>query len=85
MSDTVHIRLPDPLLSALESAAARRFQTVSEFTRQALLDGSSVARGEGPKSDGKRGCASQTQNLSSQRSHSGLISVAPPQNSAALR
>jgi hypothetical protein len=33
------------------------------------------ARGEGPKSDGKRECASQTQNLSSQRSHFGGIAV----------
>jgi len=27
------------------------------------------ARGDGPKSDGRRGCASQTQNASSQRAH----------------
>jgi hypothetical protein len=38
MSDTVHIRLPGRLLSALESAAAARMQSKSEYTRQALLD-----------------------------------------------
>jgi hypothetical protein len=42
------------------------------------------ARGEGPKSDGKRECASQTQNVSSQRAHFGVIAIAPAQGSAAL-
>jgi Arc/MetJ-type ribon-helix-helix transcriptional regulator len=38
MRETIHIRMPDQLVDAVASAAARRFQTVSEFTRQALLD-----------------------------------------------
>jgi hypothetical protein len=36
------------------------------------------AREEGPKSDGKRECSSQTQNVSSQRAHFGVITIAPP-------
>lgn len=38
MRETIHIRMPDQLVDAIAAAAARRFQTVSEFTRQALLD-----------------------------------------------
>jgi Arc/MetJ-type ribon-helix-helix transcriptional regulator len=38
MRETIHIRMPDQLVDALASAAARRFQSVSEYARQALLD-----------------------------------------------
>jgi len=38
MNETIHIRMPEPLVDAITSAAARRFQSVSEYARQALLD-----------------------------------------------
>ena len=43
------------------------------------------ARGDAPKSDGRRECASQTQNVSSQRSHFGDIPIAPPNPAAHAR
>ena len=38
MRETIHIRVPEKLVDAVASAAARRFQSLSEYTRQALLD-----------------------------------------------
>ena len=38
MRETIHIRMPEQLVDALTSAAARRMQSKSEYARQALLD-----------------------------------------------
>jgi hypothetical protein len=57
---------------------------IARLARGHGFPGAPQAREEGPMSDGRQECASQTQYVSSQRSHFGDIPIAPAQGSAAL-
>src|SRR5262245_22205931 len=79
--------VPFDQLPAHQQAKDRLFRAIVRALQsvQGILGASYLhARGEGPKSDGSRECASQTQNVSSQRAHFGIITVAPAQDPAAL-